>query len=68
MEKRVVECFCGGKADLKFEDIHLKNSEIVLKHSGFYKCRKCKEEFATSEQMYEVDRKLKAQMKLTAKA
>jgi len=68
LEKRVIECFCGGKADLKFEDLKIKTAGITIKDTGYYKCRKCADKFSTSEQMHDIDRKLKTQLKMLAKA
>lgn len=51
MEKKIECHLCGGKAELKSEELSLDEGRIILKDSPYYKCKKCKEEFATSEQM-----------------
>jgi DNA-directed RNA polymerase subunit RPC12/RpoP len=51
-EKKEIKChLCGGKAVLKFEELELANGKVVIKDSPYYSCKKCKEEFSTSEQM-----------------
>ncbi len=58
-EKREIEChLCGGKAILKSEDLKLAEGKIVIKGSPYYQCTKCKEEFATSEQMLELSEQI----------
>jgi len=54
MEKQIGCHLCGGKAVLHFEDLELDNGRIIIKGSPYYKCAKCGEEFATSEQMQEL--------------
>lgn len=51
MEKEIKCHLCGGKALLKMEELSLNDGKIILKDSPYYQCQKCKEEFATSEQM-----------------
>ena len=58
MEKEINCHLCGGKAVLKFENLKLDKGKIILKDSPFYKCLKCKEEFATSEQMHELSEQI----------
>jgi len=53
---------------LKFEDLKIKTAGITIKDTGYYKCRKCADKFSTSEQMHDIDRKLKTQLKMLAKA
>ncbi len=56
MEKEKTKChLCGGKAVLKFEELKLDEGKITIKDSPYYECQKCKEKFATSEQMKELD-------------
>jgi len=52
MEKEINCHLCKGKAELKFEELLLDNGKIIIKDSPYYKCKKCKEEFSTSEQMH----------------
>ena len=54
MEEEINCHLCGGKARLCFEDLPLDEGRIIIKDSPYYKCIKCKEEFATSEQMQEL--------------
>jgi len=54
MEKKIECHLCKGKAVLEFEDLKLSEGKIIIKDSPYYKCLKCKEEFATSEQMHEL--------------
>lgn len=54
MEKKITCHLCKGKAVLKFEDMKLDKGKIIIKGSPYYKCLKCKEEFATSGQMHEL--------------
>ncbi len=59
MEKKEVRCvFCGGNAELKYEEIKLLDGKVILKEQPFYKCRKCKKEFITSQQMRETEAQL----------
>ena len=52
MERKEVNChLCGGKAELKFEELRLDEGRIIIKASPFFKCKKCGEEFSTSGQM-----------------
>ena len=39
---------------LKFEELKLAEGKIIVKDSPYYHCKKCGEEFATSEQMAEL--------------
>jgi len=54
MEKEIKCHLCNGKAELKFEEMELDNGRILIRDSPYYKCKKCREEFATSEQMQEL--------------
>ncbi len=58
MEKEIDCHLCKGKAELKFEEIKLDNGKIIIRGSPYYKCGKCKEEFATSEQMQELSEQI----------
>ncbi len=58
MEKEIKCHLCRGKAKLKFEELKLDNGRIVIKDSPYYKCNKCGEEFATSEQMQELSEQI----------
>jgi len=58
MEKEIECHLCGEKAKLYFEDLKLDNGKIVIKGSPYYKCEKCGEEFATSEQMQELSEQI----------
>ncbi len=58
MEKEVECHLCKGKAELKFEELELDNGRIIIKGSPYYKCKKCREEFATSEQMQELSKQI----------
>ena len=50
--EREIEChLCKGKAELRFEELTLDDGRITIRDSPYYKCAKCGEEFATSEQM-----------------
>lgn len=55
MEKEIKCHLCKGNAVLEFEELKLANGKIILKDSPYYKCLSCKEEFATDEQMKELD-------------
>lgn len=55
MEKTEIKChLCNGKAELRHETLSLCKGKITIKDSPYYKCRKCGEEFSTSEQMQEL--------------
>ena len=57
--KKTIDChFCSGKTELKFEELSLNNGRIIVKDSPYYKCKKCGEEFSTSEQMQELSNEL----------
>lgn len=58
MEKQAKCYLCNGKAVLKFEDLELDEGKIIVKNSPYYKCLKCREEFAASEQMQELSEQL----------
>ncbi|MBU2100420.1 AbrB/MazE/SpoVT family DNA-binding domain-containing protein [Candidatus Micrarchaeota archaeon] len=59
MEKKELECgFCGGKTELKCESLELLNGKVVLKQQPYYKCKKCKKEFVSSEQMKETEKQI----------
>lgn len=42
---------CGGTAALKFEDLKLFNGKFVLKDQPYYYCKRCGDQYVTSEQM-----------------
>ena len=52
MEKQVACPLCNGASFLKFKDMSLFGGKFVLNNTPYYKCEKCGEEFASSEQMY----------------
>lgn len=52
MEKQIKCHLCSGNAAIKFEDLELDEGRIIIKDSPYYQCEKCKEKFATSEQMH----------------
>lgn len=55
MEKKEIKChLCNGKAELRHEILSLGKGKITIKGSPYFKCRKCGEEFSTSEQMQEL--------------
>jgi len=58
MEKEISCHLCGGKAELMFEELLLDNGRIILRDSPYYRCKKCKEEFSTSEQMQLLSNKI----------
>lgn len=58
MEEKAACHLCEGKAVLKSEDLELDNGKIVVKGSPYYRCAKCGEEFATSEQMHELSERI----------
>lgn len=58
MKKRTSNCICGGATELKSETIKLFGGKIILKQQPYYKCRKCKKEFVTSEQMRETEKQI----------
>lgn len=59
MEKEKIKChLCGGEAILKFEELKLSDGKIIIKDSPYYKCKKCGEQFATSEQMKALDEQI----------
>lgn len=56
MGKESIECvFCSGSTQLKFEEIQLLGGKVILKEQPFYRCKKCKREFVTSQQMHETE-------------
>lgn len=67
MDKQI-ECFCGGKAFLKTRNLRLKENSMTIKDTHYYKCRKCGDNFSTSEQMHELDAKIRVLRKEMAKA
>jgi len=58
MENEIKCHFCGGVAIIKYRDIVLDNGKISIKGEPYYECKKCKEQFCTSEQMYALDKRL----------
>lgn len=59
MEKEKIKCvFCDGEADLKYETIELLGGKVTLKEQPYYKCKKCGNEFITSEQMKETEKQI----------
>lgn len=58
MEKEVKCHLCGGKAELKSEELNLDEGRITIRDSPYYRCRKCGEEFATSGQMMQLSEQL----------
>ncbi|PIN98503.1 MAG: hypothetical protein COT90_03955 [Candidatus Diapherotrites archaeon CG10_big_fil_rev_8_21_14_0_10_31_34] len=59
MEKEKVDCgFCGGKTELKFETLELLDGKVILKQQPYYKCKKCRKEFVSSEQMRETEKEI----------
>jgi len=59
MEKEKIKCtFCSGETELKHETIELLNGKILLKQQPYHKCKKCGEEFVTSEQMRETEKQI----------
>lgn len=52
MEEEIDCHLCQGRAQLKYEELSLDDGRITIKDSPYYRCVKCKEEFATSEQMH----------------
>ena len=53
------ECpICRSSSRLMHEDLKLLGGKVVIKNSPYYKCKKCGEEFATSEQMQELSDKI----------
>jgi hypothetical protein len=56
MEKEEVKCvFCEGDAKLDYEEISLLNGKVILKEQPFYKCKECKREFVTGQQMRDTE-------------
>lgn len=61
MEDESMRCvFCDGKTELKHESLNLFDGKLVLKQQPYYKCKKCGEEFVTSQQMRETEKELNA--------
>ncbi len=58
MEKEIKCHLCGGIAELKFEELKLDEGRITIRDSPYSKCKKCREEFATSEQMQELSKQI----------
>jgi len=57
-EKEINCHLCKGKAILKYRDMQFSNGSIIIKDTPYYECKLCKEQFATNEQMYELDNKI----------
>ena len=58
MEKEIKCPFCSGVAVLEYDDLILDNGKIIIKNEPNYKCKKCKQEFCTSKQMFHLDKLL----------
>jgi hypothetical protein len=58
MEEKIKCHLCGGEAELKYENLELDDGKITIKDSPYYHCSKCKEDFSTSEQMFELDKQI----------
>lgn len=58
MENEIKCHFCGGVAVIKYEDIVIDDGKIIIKNEPYYECKKCKEQFCTSEQMFALDKRL----------
>ncbi|MFH1257053.1 MAG: hypothetical protein V1494_07240 [Candidatus Diapherotrites archaeon] len=58
MEKEIECHLCGGKAQLRMEELSLDDGRITVRDSPYYACIKCKEEFATSEQMQDLSEQI----------
>ena len=58
MENEIKCHFCGGVAFIKRRDIVLDDEKITIKDEPYYECKKCKEQFCTSEQMFALDKRL----------
>ncbi len=67
MDKQV-KCSCGGRAIAKVRDIKLKQTPATIRGVHYYECKKCGEKFSTSEQMHELDGKIKELRMEIAKA
>ncbi len=63
MEKEIKCVLCKGTAVLKFEELELDNGKITIRDSPYYQCTKCKEEFATAEQMRELSDQINMRFK-----
>lgn len=50
--------FCKGSVILEKTDLILDNGKVIIKNEPNYKCKKCKQEFCTSEQMYHLDKEI----------
>lgn len=61
MENEIKCHFCGGTAVIKYRDMVLDDGKITIKHEPYYECKKCKEQFCTSEQMFALDKRLHEQ-------
>lgn len=62
MENEIKCHFCGGVAVIKYEDIVIDDGKIIIKNEPYYECKKCKEQFCTSEQMFALDKRLHEQI------
>lgn len=59
MAEEKIKCvFCNGETELDFETVELLGGKVVLKQQPFYKCKKCKKNFVTSQQMKETEKQL----------
>lgn len=47
-------------------DMVINNGTAIAKNMPHYICQKCGEEFYTSKQMHELDRKIREKMKIPA--
>lgn len=58
MGEKIKCVFCGGIAEIKFENIELLSGKVVLRQQPYFKCMECKREFVTSEQMRETEKQI----------
>ena len=59
MSKKTIECICGGTAKLVKHRFELFDGRIVIDDDEMYKCQKCGDLFATSEQMSALEKKIR---------
>lgn len=59
MAKEEMNCmFCEGNVELKHETIKLLGGKVILKDQPYYRCRKCRKEFVSSEQMGQTEKEV----------
>lgn len=58
MENEMICPFCKGIAVIKYRDVVLDDGKITIRNEPHYECKKCKEQFCTSEQMFALDKRL----------